>query len=299
MLLLADFLKFIDYEDINEELILFLKKKQVTKVIFTDLNFTNFEIIRAIERFASILILDHHRFYQDMNSAKTTFIIAKGVCASYLCYYLFSKAQTLEKLDWLVACASLSDWAFFENQEFMRKTYEKYKELFFSEERKLQQSQFWKLQYLISLAIVYFKKDILKVYNKIGTTFEEINDLEKYARIVQEEIDIVLKRFEKESIAIKEGYFWELSETKFSIREIVINELSRREQNKTYLICEGSGDFYKVSARRQDKTVDLPDLLRKLVGDFEDASAGGHIVAAGAIFPFKYREEFKKRIGIL
>ena len=293
----ADVLKFVGYEELNDNLIEELKKSKIKKIIFTDLMIKEHLFIKKLEKFADILIIDHHRFDKDFNSDKTVFLNAQDFCAAYLAYYLFSKTQDIEKLDWLVACASIADWMYFKNQEWMKEVFDKYEDNFFIEKSIRKSGKFWDLQWNLTLALVYFKEDLRRVYDSIGVGFGEIGDLEKYSGDVQKEIDSFLKRFEKEKIEIKGGYFWEFKQG-FEISSIVSSLLSSKYGDKTIVIGRDDGEYYKFSARRLDKREDMNLLLSSLIRDIKYASAGGHVAASGGHVLLRDKEEFKRRLGV-
>ena len=155
MVIKADIVKFLSYSELNMELIKEIKKNKINKVIFSDLYIENLDFIKELEKFASILILDHHVAKTDLNSDKTIFIKGEeGYCAGYLCYELFSKLQDIEKIDWLVVCASISDFCNVKNSEWIKKVYEKYGEKFTDgmrrlgfDESDLGKSKFYDLQW--------------------------------------------------------------------------------------------------------------------------------------------------------
>lgn len=257
----ADFLKFVTYRELDDKLIEELKQSKTNKVVFTDLNFTSVDFIRNIEKFAEILIIDHHKFSDDYNSERTVFLNSQGYCAGYLCYLLFSKIQDIEKLDWLVACSCVSDYMYFNNQEWMAAIYEKYGDKFVVNGNQVRKDgKFWDLQANISMALVYFKDNVKKVYDSIGDNFGSIGNLKEYAVLVQNEIEASSEKFMKERVEISGGYFWEVK-SKFSVREILINILSFKEPHKTFIFSHCIDDFCMISSRRQDKAIDLPVFL--------------------------------------
>ncbi|MDO8563436.1 MAG: DHHA1 domain-containing protein [Nanoarchaeota archaeon] len=291
----ADFVKFVDYIDVNQYLVNELRELKVDFVVFTDLNIENSEIIKDISEFAEVLIIDHHRFSEDMNYDRITFLNAQGFCAGYLCYYLFSKVQSLESFDWLVVCSCLSDWLFVKNEGWIREVYRKHNEDFKIENNSFKKGRIWELQEDLSAAILYFRPNLKRVFDQLGKNFGQIGDLRKYSDEVKKEAKKALERFSKESIIIGGVYFWEIS-SKYPIKEIVVNILSMENPNTTFIVAEKRGNYYKISARRQNKNVDLPKLMKYLTQGFKNSSAGGHIPAAGANFPSEYYEEFKKRL---
>ena len=288
----TEIIKFIDYQELNQNLVNELKGFKVNKVVFTDLSFSNTIILKEIEKFADILIIDHHLYEENLNSNKTIFINAQGVCATYVNYYLSYEIKNIERFDWLVACASIADWMFSKNQEFLKIIFKKYNDEF--DINYVKKGKFWDLQYKLSLVLVYFRNDLKKAYNFIGEEFGEVENLNKYAKEVQEEINLCIKKFEQEKIEISDGYFWEFK-SKFSIKSIISNILCSKYPEKTLVIGEPGNEYYRLSARRQDKKLDVSFLLRELTKDL-DSNAGGHLIAAGATILLKDVNKFKQRL---
>jgi oligoribonuclease NrnB/cAMP/cGMP phosphodiesterase (DHH superfamily) len=293
-----DLILFVNYQDITLNLVEKLKKEEIKKVIFTDLSIDFIEIIKEIEKFSEVLIIDHHVPRYDFNSLKTTYINAKGYCAAFLSYSLFSKVQNLNYLDWIVACASISDMLYRQNENWMKIIFEKYGDNYLLEDDRLKkEGKFWELQMNLSLALVYFREDVKRVFDSIGNNFGDIGDLAKYADEINKEITITIDKFRREKISFKDGYFWEIKSI-YPVKEMIINDLSFQEANKIFLIAEVGKENVGVSARRQDGNVNLPDFLQNLIQGFENSSSGGHIKAAGAHFPKKYYLKFKSRVGL-
>ena len=292
----ANVVKFVNYNELDEKLVKELKEGKFAKVIFTDLMIKNPVFIREIEKFAEILIIDHHPAEFDYNSDKTVFINAKGYCAAYLCYYLFSKTQNLEKFDWLVACASISDYCYFRNRRWMKEIFEKYGDEFvIIRKMARERGVFWDLTENLNLAIVYFKPNAERVMRSIGNEFRNIGDLENFSNAVRGELFVIEKKFDMEKLNFNDGFFFEF-ECVFPIKSLLINKISRKYSDKTIIIGEKKGDYYSFSSRRQDGKIDLNLLVRKLIEGFENGTAGGHPKAAAGDFPVKYLEEFKKRL---
>lgn len=288
-------LYFVDYIDLNSSLIEKLRKEGASHVIFTDLMIKEKKFIEEVENFAEVLIIDHHTFENDFTSKKTVFLNAQGFCASYLSYYLFSKVKNLEKIDWIVACACLTDWCYFNNKGWMSETYAKYGETFNDSMEGIKQSKIWDISLEISYALIYFKDNIKEAYNSVGSEFGDTGKLKKYASEIDKEVKNCLKKFEEEKIEINDGYFWEFI-SKFQIKSIVNTILSKKYLDKTILIAEKRGKYYMLSARRQDKKFSMNDLLKKLTKGFEGSDAGGHVPAAGGHIFLEDAPELKKRI---
>jgi single-stranded DNA-specific DHH superfamily exonuclease len=291
----VNFMKFVGYHALDKNLVNELKNEKVKKVIFTDISVENILFLREIEKFADVLIIDHHTFQHDLNSTNTSFINAQGYSSAYLCHYLFSKIQKIEGLDWIVVCASISDWMLFKGIDWLSETYRKYGDRYVNDEAILRKGKLWDLQYILSLVLIYFKDNLNMAYDFIPDEIDKVPVLEVYAKKVREEIENQSKLFNKQREIIGDIYFWIIN-PKYDVREIVVNSLSRLEKDKVYIVAQRRGRFYHISARRQDKKINLPEMLRSLTKGFQEATAGGHIPAAGCLVLSKDIDEFRERL---
>lgn len=283
----------VDYIDLNDNLIDMLKKDEPTHIVITDLFIKNTDFIRRLENFSIILIIDHHQITEDFNSSKIFFMNSQGMCASYLAYYLFSEIRSLEKIDWLIACASISDFTISKNQEWMIKVFEKYGEKF--DPLNLRKGRFFDMIIALSNGLIYFHNDKLKILSLIKDEFFIPSELEKPSRLVQDEINEKIAKFEEEKIPIKEGFFWDFS-ARYPIKSIISTIASMKYKDKTIIITKQEGNYLLISARRQDKKENMNTLLKELVKGLENSQGGGHIAAAGGYILFKDREELMKRL---
>lgn len=297
----APVLIFADYTDLNEALIQRLRDEKVTKVVFTDLYVGNAEFLKELEQFAHVLIVDHHLSQKDWNSERTIFIKGEeGYCAAYLAYYLFSKVKNLEKIDWLVACASIADYCHIKPAEWLGAVFRKYSDVFEEVGTYVRTNgMIWDLQETLSLALIYFKADTSAVFYQIGDSFGQIGELGSYAQEVKAEIDDLVSRFEKEKQPFPGGYLFEF-QPRFGGGSMVGTILSGKDIHTTIITLRPNTEkgIYHISARRQDKTVNMAELLKKLVNGLEGALAGGHVPAAGGHFLMKDLNEFKRRLGV-
>jgi len=313
--------RFLDYEELDMELLEDLKEKKINKIIMTDLYMNEYrkDFVKEMEKFAEVLMIDHHPFVEDWNSSRTVFMNVTGYCVAYMCYVLFSKVQNLEtprflskdldfgsvqeprvldKLDWLVACACVSDWCCKENQDWMARIFAKYDDVFVLENTTAKAGgKIWDVMQKLVGGIIYFRKDVRNVFDNLGQGFGEVGDLEKYADEVEGEILEMVERFDREKVEIKDGWFWELPKTRFAIRAMVITTVSVSNWNKTIIFLgEGDDKYCHINARRQDKKIDTGRLLQKLIEGFKDAEAGGHVAASAGHFLIENKDEFIEKI---
>ncbi len=290
-----DHLLLLDYSDLGGDFVAQLEARGVTKVIISDMNFKQRADVALLERFAHVMIIDHHQFAEDFNSEKTVFLNTQGMCAAYLCYYLFSTIKDCQALAWAVACASLSDWAWKNNQGWLASVFQDYGEMFVGTDDGVKRGAFWDLQYQLYLALVYYKKNVMEFYALFPHEFGQLGSLSEHTAEVQAEVDRALEAFDREQREIGGRAFWEFS-GKFPVRELVINIRSHQNPGKTLVICERAGDIYKCSFRRQDGGEDVSLLAKKLVEGFENADGGGHKPAAGCGLPAHRFAAFKERL---
>ncbi len=292
-----ELLVFLDYSDLNKELIEKLDKNHINKIIFSDL-YMQEDFIKELEKFSEILILDHHPA-PNLNSKKTIHIKSEdGYSACYLCYHLFSKLKDISKWDWLVACTCISDYCHIKPGKWLSAVMKKYGDKLVYEGTYVRKSgKFWDLQYKIGLALDYLKPNLKKAYNEIHSDFGDIGNLEKYSKTVQKEVDKILKKFDENKEEIEGGYFFEFK-PKFSIGSLITTIISGSNTHETIITFREGDIYYFVSARRQDKKVDCNKLLKNLLKGLEDADGGGHPAAAGGHFLKKDLPIVRERLGL-
>ncbi|VVB80771.1 Uncharacterised protein [uncultured archaeon] len=269
-----------------------LKKNKINKVIMTDLSIDGgSEGIKELEKFAEVLIIDHHVFSQDLNSEKTTFIkAASGFPAAYMCYYLFSKIQKID--GWIAARGIVSDRV---DRYHNRNVCEVFNDFGLGETPRCE--YFWKSVMNLGYALIYFRDNEKKIFDILmkAKNFDDVKELDKYAGEVEAELDKYMKDFEKNREEFYDMMYY-YYKPKFSINSMFASAVSGWDKGKTYVIACGGGDFLRVSARRQDKQVDCVKLLQESVVDIPQSTAGGHVPAAGANFPEKYLAKFKENL---
>lgn len=298
----ADIVKLLGYTDLNLGLVEELREGGVNKIIFTDLYIKDAEFLKELEKFAEILILDHHLFMQDWNSERTVFVKCEGgFSAGYLCYELFGKIQSLEKLDWVVACCCVSDYCHVKPREWLSGIYEKYGDVLeITEDGYVRKSgKIWDLQYKISLGMIYFRDELEKTLKFVGEEFGDIGEMAKHADEVDDEIKKTMLEFDEKKEEFDDGYFFEINPV-FPITSILSNIVSGKYQDKfivlTRLDLKSGG--YHVSVRRQDKKKSADEFLRQLLKGIDGASGGGHVPAAGGQFPRLEMNEIRRRLGL-
>ncbi len=297
----ADYLNFVDYTELNTDLITKLKSLKIDKIVITDLAIDSPEFLKELEKFAQVLIIDHHRFAQDLNSEKTVYINPGGnnrFCAAYICYYLFSKLQKIEHWDWLVASACLADFATNETKSWLESVFKKYhedpKQVFPNSPNP---TRFHELEKTIDYALIYWKtkENIRPAFDEIQPQFGSIGTLQQQAEEVKKEIARLVSEFDEKKEEINGRFLYRI-DPKFRTASKLANALTAPHQDKTLFIIRPTNGFYAISARRQDMKEDMNLLLKQLLSGLKEANAGGHIPAAGGQFRKEDLNEFIKRL---
>lgn len=287
----ADSVYLMDYDQVNEAFVEKLRGEKPSHIVITDLMVKR-EFVEKLGAFARVLVIDHHRVSEDVNSERITFMNAQGMCATYLAWWLFKDVGDVSAWEWLVACACIADVMTDEVRAFMIRQFEK-EGLDFN--NGVKQGRFWELVTGINNALIYFVNDRMQVYRAITNTFAMPVHLVEPARLVEDDIQDTLRRFEQEKKLIRGRIFWEFK-ARYRIKSVISTILSFRYPTTTMIILKRDGDSYFVSGRCQDRHEDMNLLLKKLIEGFPHADAGGHIPAAGGHFPVDKLPEFKERL---
>lgn len=288
----------------NSSLTKFLKQNGITKSICVDLAIDqNSKVVENISRFSDILIIDHHKIYNEFKSKNILLIkhyhlgITKYYPASKLAYDLFSEVVDISDLDWISAAGVIGDSGFPQNKKFVAGVMRKYnvfpaQDLFTTDLGKV-------AMYLGAAGSVVPDriKQALSILKKAKKPKDVLDsDLASVAKEIEEEIVRQIKLFKKKSEKHGDLMIGEI-ESKHRVKSAVVTRLSIRElPHKTLVILQKNKDRYIVSARRHDKKLAVNDLLEGAVEDLIFADAGGHVPAAGGSIRAEDLDKFKENL---
>ncbi|MBM3233877.1 hypothetical protein FJZ19_02160 [Candidatus Pacearchaeota archaeon] len=286
-----DYIDFINYQQgIYFKVVENLKKRKISKVFFLDLVVEGEkEAIREIEKFAEIVVIDHHPLTADLNSRKTIFLKSESrFPATYLCYYLFSKIQKIPS--WIVAVGIIDDMP----QKYNEKNCNK---VFLDFEIERFQCDLWRVVSDISFAIAYFKNKEKEVYDLLmrARNPEELK-INEIVKKVRKDYEFWLDRYKKAREVYGNLIIFTMN-PKYAIKSFLINKISSISENKDKaFIFIREEEPLSISARCQDKKINCPVLLQEAVKNIPKTQVGGHVAAAGARVPRKYLSDFKKNL---
>lgn len=293
----------LEYANLDSGTVYTILEKRPEVVVLLDLAVDQYwENIKELEKKADVLMIDHHLFDRDLNSDKTLYINPrlkeKGIYLSnsYLIYHLLKKmGKPVEKLSWIAGIGVIGDFAFEEGKDVLEDVKKTNPDFV---EGKPRESRLGLAEKLISSAITLRgekgSEKVLEILLKTDNfeDFEKNEQLIKWNTEVEEEVNRVVERFEKdkeyyekEKLAIFEF------KSKLSITSTISTILSEKNPDITLIIRKKLEDGFKLSVRNQSGKVNLNTILRKVCKDI--GRGGGHEKAAGA-FVTDW-DEFKKR----
>lgn len=269
---------------LSKKIILELKKKKINKAVIVDLNVDQEPAsIKAVEKFAEILILDHHSIQNDINSGKTVMIkpqfFSKSdpskYCGAKLTYDLFSRWANLEDLKWLAVIGIYGDMAEKEWQDFIRNA-------------GVSSDKIKTAGGLIVYARSADEKNgpmkaFREFYSARGIDDVLKSSLPQYAGKIEKELSHYIKSREKlaEFYPEKKLMIYEIS-PKYNIKSELVNRLSREYYPKwTCIVIQKKGRIASIGTRNQSGKVAMNELMIKATAGIRGASGGGHVQAAG------------------
>lgn len=294
---------------ISASMIAKFKKKKINKIITTDFSLEQDpQTIQKIEKFASILVVDHHKLYNDIKSQKTllykpqffTSVDPPKYCTGKLAYDAANRVVNASDLDWMAAAACIADIATQPWEDWLGHVLKRYGiNVTNFDNSELFKNPIGQVAATISSTEIYNQKLVPKCFDAFYTAKGPDDVLNSvfgnYKKIIDKELQKHLELFETKAEIFGETHYYELK-SKYRVNSPLSTILGLKYPNKTVLIVNTTKPTISVSARRGDKVKPVNTLLENAVKDFKDANAGGHAPAAGAGFSKKYLKTFKQRI---
>lgn len=288
-----------------------LQQHRINKLFTTDLGVDGDPATLAqTEKTCQIVIFDHHKITNDVNSPRTIALKAQYITdkidpsqypTSKLVYDLFSRHVDLSDRDWVAAAGLISDASAKTWTQFLDSLFAKY------HEKKLENifnTPFGMVGRIITSTIGIDEE-------QVSALFECVQNAKSYKDVLSSEFKAYEKKYSSEvqrcinALKTKAEFFpeidliWYEMESPYKINSPVSTIVSFMPQHlsTTILIVQDMHDgACAISARRQDGKIAMNDLLARAVTGLKNANGGGHKPAAGA----RVRKEdlllFKQRI---
>lgn len=294
-------LSYVDFLTLKPEMfqtkIKELRSKKINKIFILDVSgdTVDFDGFVELRKNFDVFLLDHHPINLKIKGFDNILKVKDEFCVGYVIFELGKKICDMKKFNFLACVTIISDVSYRNSEtcfDFVKKHYPN-----FVKEKALE-SEPGKFANLVSLAIIYFKKDLKKVYELILEN--KTNELKKYAEIVDNEISFWTTKFKKEAefYSEKHVYIYYIK-PKYNIASIMTTNLSFDDNSCSFIILSDLNEdknYIKISGRSNGNIRDLNELFKKSIKRLDNAIAGGHTQASGGRIMKKDIEIFKKNI---
>lgn len=285
---------------ITKETIDLIKSNNINKLIIVDMAIDHDpESVKKLESHAELLLIDHHKASNNINSKTTTAIKAEDLQdipsskypASKMCYDLFSDLTDISDLAWLAAIGIYGDYAQSQWPDFLKKT-------------AIPKNTLEQIDELIFYSGSIKEKDgLTDAFNildtsKIPQDILKSTKLQSYKNTVITELNKYLDAHKKDAQYHNAGtlIIYEIA-PRHRIKSRLINILSQKHyQKKTIVLLEHHNNRIDISARRNDSKLSMNDMLKSALEGIPNSQGGGHIPAAGGYLPKKYIDRFKQQV---
>jgi len=307
----AILMKFLDTKKIKPYIISqpmppdknLMKRVQLSlprKMIFLDMAIDQeSNIINRLKSFCSILVIDHHKIYRDLNEDGVVHYNPRFddpnvyQSTAYLSYKIVSELMDLEDSLWISAAGMVGDYNLNYSQDLVKKAEKKYdvKELRTSIVGRIaHMTEAAKSTKTMSCEEIVQKLFEAKDYKEIVTSGKFLNPYNE----IEKEITIIKKDFEKSAEVIGNLMLYNIK-SKYNLSSVISTIVSGDHLDKIVIVWEQKGNKIKMSTRNQGNDFDLDTILKKAIRGMK-ASAGGHKKAAGAVIEAQDWDTFKKRL---
>lgn len=291
-----DFINFISWtNDSVGKILSDLRKIRSNKIILLDLNLEQYpEYFEKIRKKHEVFLIDHHKINSSLED--TSQIIKTGVddCCAMICYDLAKKYFEVSEYDWLVCAAMVSDfsWKDPRNAQFIK---ERFKDF---DVKNFQESEPGRISNYIGAAIIYFDRNVGKIYSLIKE--KNLEEFKMFDIEIKKEVNRIKKEFldYAEYFEEKNMYFYYFN-SKFRITSLVATVLSNDYKDKILIfVTDDPNDrnYVKISARNQNANWDMVEVLQNAMNGFSYGVSGGHKPAAGGHIMKKDLEKFKANL---
>ncbi len=279
---------------ITDETLKMVKGKKYNKVIIVDLNVEN--DVEAVRKLASlcdgVLIVDHHVStgllkreegnITYINSCHLGFANGDKYPASKLSYDILKEwNKDMERWDWVAAIGVVGDSADDFWFDFIRDVCGKWMVERENIEMAARIIEFCRAK---GYDVVERALHVLNGCNSMQEFLK--SEIVKAVEDMEKEYEKVIESVKKECYDDKDGLAIIIIPTKYNMKSIVANTLSKNMfPDKTLVVIWEDKTHYHLSFRRQDRVVGMNVLAKNVVKRVKAGEGGGHIPAAGARIP--------------
>ena len=290
--------RFAAYDRTNifgDFLLEFIQKHNITTIFTTDINLyaTNFKDKKELLKNRTFVVFDHHEKPEKIDpnvlyihpAITYDFPDASQYCSSKLVYDILYNFTDLDDLDWTAAVGIVADANYPTWGEFVDTTL---KQLGLPIPKSPFDSELQKVGTYLYYALAMEKEQAekaIKAYFEAEDYKEALENLQGY-EVVGEEIESILKTWKKHAEEHGDVIFIKIA-PKYKVNSIVSSKISVMHPNKTIIVGseikkDEENKPISFSLRRQDGTINLPQILHRMMPQLPGMVGGGHIPASGA-----------------
>ena len=294
---------------LSSEMADFFISKKVTKLITLDIAADEKpEGLLKAQKSANVLVIDHHKLYSNLNENSKVLLVKPQLlyhpvdpqqyCTSKFVYDLASRHADVSDCDWIASVGVIADVASKMWVDFLTSVFKKYKIKLAQDFFK---SRLGKVAHTISSAEVYDEKNVDLCFDVLYKSSQPKDVLKsevcRFATFIDDEIQKLVRNAKSNAEWHFNGelMLYEIA-PKYAVTSPLSTIIGFKYPSTTVVIISEDDGRMHVSARRQDKKIAVNELLERAIIGFENATAGGHVAAAGASFYARDKQEFKRRI---
>ncbi len=285
-----------------------LRAAKIDKVIITDLAvYENAATIKDIGAFADILILDHHKVYEDVTSGNVILVNpsqmyenceSSAYCAAKLVYDTCGKHVDLSDLDWVAAIGVIGDATAKHWLPFLQDVC---KRLRISPKQDWFQTPLGEAAAIISSAEMIDDNNVPRCFETLYSAHGPADIIRAPIAEARKAINADVTHWVKNLDKLAQFHpdlqliIYKI-QPNYGIKSMLSTILSMARQSTTVVVVDTRGEKWGISARRQDGKVAVNDLLRECLDGLPEAVGGGHKPAAGGTVRAADYPVFEKRL---
>lgn len=283
----------------------FYKKLKNELVVFIDLPADDYadELYKLNNR-ANIVIIDHHKLINDLNSKSIVQFNPKLMGIKDYCPASKMVYDLIGGIDWMACIGIIGDYGGKYWRKFIDNCLKKHglkpckEENCFDTEFSyynelinaagMVKGDEGSLEALEALVDSSDYNDFRSRCSKLVGWYDEVND---YISDLEDEFD--KRKEEHKDLGL---VFYEINKPKYRVGSALSTRISTKHPSKTIVLLINKGLVVNVNLRRQDGLVDVALLAKSAVLGLDKASGGGHKKAAGATLKSSDLIDFKEAI---
>ena len=303
--------KFLDSENMNK-----IREDNINFIFVADIGLKGSNLMFQYEELRSegvkFMIFDHHEYSSELSNKDSVYIhpitlVGKeqaAYCTSKLVYdslYAENNIADLKDYDWVYCTGMLGDMAFMDFKDEVLNIINKYEDNPV-EINKTMEYYNTKIGKCIGMDIARSINqeavhEVYKLLSNSKTPDELIGALSEDGKISEayHVVNYYLENFESMAEVTGDIIWVEIKE-EYKLNSHISTLISQSKPDHTFITYQKIGNVYGLSARRQDMTYSMRDLISKCILGLRNANGGGHIPAAGGRVAVEDFETFKGRV---